>query len=99
MRQRVHLPQMRGICRVLQGILPYGTHIHVLDRRVGELLRVIERGQTVEPVVRNFGHANVRLARVGAGLLRKMSLGKNLKQRCFAYLRQADNAGFHRGSF
>jgi hypothetical protein len=25
-----------------------------------------------------------------------MRLGKNLKQRCLAYLRQANNAGFHK---
>src|SRR5271169_5375614 len=59
-----------------------------------QLLGIVERGQAVEAVVGNLGDADVRLARV-AGLRRKMRLGQNAKQRCLAYLGQADNAGFH----
>src|ERR1700685_3819901 len=61
-----------------------------------QLLRAVERGQPVEPVVRNFRDADVRFARVGACLFGKVRLGENLKQRCLAYLRQANNAGFHK---
>ena len=96
MRQCVDVAQMRGVGAVFQRFLPDRAHVDVFHRRMRQLLRVVERGQPVEPVVRNFGDADVRLARVGACLIRKMRLGKNPKQRCLAYLRQANNAGFHK---
>ena len=94
-RQRVDIAQMRRVGRVFQRFLADRAHVHVFHRSMGQLLRVVERGQAIEAVIRYFGDADVRLARVGVGLLGEMRLGENLKQRCLAYLRQADNASFH----
>ena len=64
-----------------------------------QLLRVVECGQTIETVVGNLGDADMRFARIRVRLRRKVRFGKDLKQRCLAHLRQADNASFHKGSF
>ena len=98
-RQRVHIAQMRRVSAVLQRLLPDRAHIHIFDRGVRKLLRVVKRGQPVQSVVRNLGHADVRLARIRARLIRKMRLGQNTKQRCLAHLRQANNASFHNPLF
>ena len=95
-RQRIHVAQMRGVGTVFQRLLADGAYVHVFDGRMREFLRVVKRGQAIEAIVRNLGHADMRLARIGASLIRKMRLGENSKQRCLAHLRQADNAGFHR---
>ena len=90
---------MSGVRAVFQRLLADRAHVDVFDRSVRELLRVVKCGQAIKPVVRNLGHADVRLARVGASLIRKMRLGQNPKQRCLAHLRQANDAGFHKESF
>src|SRR5580692_2592818 len=87
---------MSGVGTVFQRLLADGADVHVLDRRMREFLRVVKRGQAVEPVVRNLGHADVRLARIGPRLVRKMRLGQNPKQRCLAHLRQANDSSLHR---
>ena len=99
MGKRVHLAKVRRIGRILERLLSNGPDIDVLDRSVRQLFRIVERGQPIKPVVRNLGDANVSLARVRVCLLREMGLGQNTKQRCLAYLRQADNSGLHKGSF
>ena len=87
---------MADVSSFLQRVLADRADVHVFDRRVRQLLRVVERGQAVEAVVWNLGDADVRLARVGVSLRRQMRLGQNTKQRCLAYLGQANDAGFHK---
>ena len=96
MGQRVHIAQVPDVGAFLEGFLPDGAHIHIFDGGVGQLLRVVECRQAVEPFVRHLGHSNVGLTRVGIGLVGKMRLGENAEQRGLAYLRQANNASFHR---
>src|SRR5437899_10363765 len=97
MGQSVDLAKVADVGGFLQCVLTDCAHVHVFDRGVRELLRVVERGQAIEAVVRNLGDADMSLARIGLG--REMSLGENLKQRCLAYLRQADDSSFHKGSW
>jgi len=82
-----------------ESILADGAHVHVFDGSVGQLLGVVERGQAVEAVVGHFSDADMGLARVGIGLLGEMRLGQNAKERCLAYLGQADDASFHKKAF
>ena len=89
---------MANIAGFLQGFLTDGADVHILDRGVSQLLGVVKRGQPVEAVVGNFGDSDVRFAGIGVRR-RKMRLGKDAKQRCLAYLGQANDAGFHRRSF
>ena len=77
--QRVHLPQMPDVSRLFQRILTNRAHVHVLDRGMRQLLRVIKRGQLVQAFVRNFRDTNVRLAWIGIRLLRKAYLRQNAK--------------------
>ena len=68
---------MGGVGGIVQRFLADGSNVNVFDRRVRELFGVVERGQLVEPVVGNFGDANVRFARIGVRLRRQMRLGQN----------------------
>ena len=77
--QCIYIPQMRRVSGVLQRLLADRADIHIFDRRVGKFLGVVKRRQSVKPIVRNLGHANVRLARIGIGALRQMCLGQNAK--------------------
>jgi hypothetical protein len=94
--ERIHLAQVADVGRFLERVLANGADVDVFHRGVGQLLGVVERGQPVEAVVGNLGDADVRLARIGMGLGRKMRLGQDAEQRCLAYLGQANNAGFHK---
>ena len=94
--QRVHIAQVPDVGALLEGFLANGAHIHIFDGGVGELLRVVECRQAIEAFVRHLGHSDVGLARVGVRLVGKMRLGENAEQRGLAYLRQANNASFHR---
>ena len=95
-RQRIHVAQVADVGAFFEGFLPDRTHVDIFDRGVGQLLGVVERGQAVQAVVGNLGHADVSLTRIGIGLVGKMRLGENSEKRCLAYLGQANNAGFHR---
>ncbi len=60
---------------------------------------LIESGQAVEAIVRNFGDADVGLARIGVSLGGEMGFGENSKQRCLAYLGQSNYSRFHKWSW
>ena len=79
MGQRVHLSQVADVGGFLERVLTDCAHVDIFDRRVGQLLRVVECSQTVKPVVRNFSDPDVRFARV-AGLGGEMRLGQNAEQ-------------------
>ena len=98
MGQRIHIAQVADVGAFFERFLADGADVDVFDGGVGELLRVVQRGQPVEAVVGNFGDADVGLARVGIGLVGKIRLGENAEQRCLAYLGQANDASFHRDS-
>src|ERR1019366_2963726 len=93
--ERVHLAQMADVGRLFQRVLADGADVYILDRGVGQLLRLIERGQLVEPLVGHLGDADVRLAWVCKRVLGKIHLRQYAKQRCLADLRQTDDASFH----
>ena len=94
--QGVHIAQVPDVGAFFQSFLANGAHVHIFDRCVSQLFRVVKRRQAVEALVRNFGHPDVGLARVRVGLVGKMRLGENAEQRSLAYLRQANDASFHR---
>ena len=50
-RQGVHLPEVTDVGRLLQRVLSYGADIHVIDRGVRQLFRVVQCGQAVQAVV------------------------------------------------
>ena len=93
MNDRVHLAQMAEVGRLLQCLLPDGAEVNVVNRRVRKFFGIVLRRQPVEPIVRDFGHSDVGIARIRGR--RQMRLGENAEQRRFAYLRQADDSGFH----
>ncbi len=95
-RQRVDIAQVGGEGSLVQRFFRQRGHVGVFHARMDEFLRVVEGGQAVEAVVGNFGHAEVRLARIAMRALRHLLLRKHDEQRCFAYQRQADDAGFHK---
>jgi hypothetical protein len=64
-----------------------------------QLLGIVKGGQPVKAVVRNFGDAQMRLARIAGGALRYLLLGQHYEQRCLAYLGQAYDSGFHELAF
>ncbi len=94
MSQRIDIAQVGGEGGFLQSFLAEGGDVGVLDAGMHQLLGVVERGQAVEPVVGNFGDTEVRLARI-ARTLRDVLPGEHDEERSFAYLRQADDSGFH----
>ncbi len=96
--QRVDLAQVAKVSRLLQCFLANGADIDVFDRRMSQLLGIVESGQAIQAIVGYLGHSHMRLARVGKGVFGERRLGQNAEQRCFAYLRQANDAGFHRRS-
>jgi hypothetical protein len=63
-----------------------------------QFLRVIQRGQAVEAVVGDFGHPQMRLARISRALS-YLLLGQHHEQRRLAHLWQAYDSGFHDLSF
>ena len=93
--ERIDVAQAGEERGLLQRLLPNGGHVDVLHGGEGGLLRRVERGQLVKPLIGHAGHPDVRLARVGVAPLLELGLGQNLEQRCLAHLRQADNASFH----
>ena len=62
--QRIDAAQVGEIGGLLQSLLPNGAHVGELHLGVDQLARIALRRQPVQPVVRNRGNANVRLARV-----------------------------------
>ena len=68
----VHLAQMSDVGGLFERVLADGADVDVFDRSVGELFRMIERGQFVEAFVGNLGDSDVGLARIRILLLRKM---------------------------
>src|SRR5690348_18201253 len=84
-RERVYLAQVADVGGLFQRVLADRADINVVDRSVRQLFRVVERGETVETIVRNLGHADMCFARIG-GLAGQMRLGQDLEQRCLAYL-------------
>ena len=95
MDQRIDVAQAGEESRLLQRLLPDCRHVDILHRRVGCLLRRVERGKLVEPLVGYARHPDVSLAWVGVAAIFELGLRKNLEQRCLAHLRQADDASFH----
>src|SRR5664280_884633 len=63
-----------------------------------QLLRVIKRSQSVQAVVGDLGHPEMRLARI-SGALSYLLLGQHHEQRRLAHLWQAYDSGFHDLSF
>ncbi len=94
-RQRVDVAQVGGEGGLVQRLFGERGHVGVLDAGVNQLLGVVECSQAVEAIVGNAGDAEMGLARIAAAL-RHLLLGQHDKERSFAYLRQADDAGFHR---
>src|SRR5579864_1560946 len=97
MGQGVNLAKLADVGGFLQRVLTDRAHVHVFDGGMGELLRVVERGQAIEAVVWNLGDADMGLSRIGLG--GEMGLSENLKQRSLAYLRQSNDSSFHKGSW
>ena len=95
-RQSIHVAQMSGVSAVFQRFLADGSNVNVLNRCVRQFLRIVKRGQAIEPIVRYFGYANMGLPRIGTRLIRKMRFSQNAKQGCLAHLRQADDSSFHK---
>ena len=62
--ERVDLTQMADVGGLFQRVLADSADVDVFDGGVGQFLGVVERGQTVEAVVGNFGDADVRFARI-----------------------------------
>ena len=79
MDQRVDVAQAGEEGGLLQRLLPDGGHVDVFDRGVGGLLRRVERGKFVEPLVGHACHADVRFARIGVAAIFELGLGKNLE--------------------
>src|SRR4051812_36363051 len=61
-----------------------------------QLLGIVKCSQFIQTLVRYFRHSNVGFTRVGIALIGYLGLSENSKQRGFAYLGQADDAGFHK---
>ena len=59
---RVHLAQMAEVGRLLQCLLPDGTEINVVNRRVRKLFWIVLRREPVETVVGNFCNSDVCVA-------------------------------------
>src|SRR5215472_1063400 len=95
MSQGVHSAQVGKKSGFLERLLTDRSNVNVLDRGVRQLLGVVLYGQAVQAVVGNLGDPQMGFARVGEGAAGNIRLGEDLEQRCLAYLRQADNAGFH----
>ena len=95
--QRVDVAQVGGEGRLVQRLLAERGNVGVLHAGMDQFLGVIECGQAVEPVVRDLGDAEVRLARIAA--LRDLLLGQHDEQRSLAYLGQANDSGFHEVAF
>ena len=95
MNERIDAAQVGDVGGLFQRFLADGAHVNVFDRRMRQLLRVIERGQLVEALVGNFGHSYMSFARIRKSWSGKIRLGQYAEQRCLAHLRQADNSSFH----
>ncbi len=95
MGERIDLAKMADVSGLFKRVLADGADVDVFDGSVRQLLRVVERGQSVEPIVGNFGNPDVGLARV-AGLRGKMRLSEDAEQLRLAYLGHANNTGFHK---
>jgi hypothetical protein len=79
--ERIHLAQVADVGSLFQRVLADGTYVHVFDRGVRELLRVIERGQLVEALIWNLGDSHVGFTRVRKRVLGEIRLGQNSEQR------------------
>ncbi len=86
---------MSDVAGFLQSFLADRADVHVLDGSVSQFLGIVKRGQPVEAVVGDFGDSSVGFARISV-CRREMRFGENSEQRCFAYLRQANDASFHK---
>ncbi len=93
--QRVYVAQVADVGALLESFLSDCPHIDILDRRVGQFLWVIKRSQPIQAFVWHLGYADVSFTRICIGLIGMMRLGENPEKRCFAYLRQANDASLH----
>ena len=75
--ERVDLAEMADVSGFFQGVLADGAYVYVFDGGVGELLRVVERGEFVEAVVGDFGDSDVGFARVGVGAFGEADFGED----------------------
>ena len=97
--QRVYLPQMADVGALLQSILSNRPQVDVFHGSMSQFLGIEERGQPVEPVIRHFCHANMRLARIGVGGRGETCFRQHTEQRRFADLGETNDAGFHKEAF
>src|SRR5581483_4429694 len=95
--ERVHRAQVAEESTFLERFLADRSEIDVLDGGMGQLFWAVHGGKAVKTVVGNFGDADVGFARVVARA-GSLGLGENPKQRCLAYLGQADDANFHKNA-
>ena len=72
--QRVDLAQVADVGGFLERVLPDRADVDVFHGGVRQLLRVVERGQAIEAVVRNLGDADVRLARIRVACAERCAL-------------------------
>ncbi len=95
--QRVHFAQrrQRGIARSLffRGAGD-AAHVHVFHRGVGDLFRLIKRGQLIDARLRHARHAHVRGA--SRRFFVQMSPRQNAEESCFADLRQPHDSRLHK---
>ena len=98
---RVHLSDM-GQELVAQALaLARAAHqardVHELHDRRGGLFRVVQVGQRLEPLVRHGDHADVGVDRAeGIVCALRARLRDRIEQGGLAYVREPDNAEFHR---
>ena len=77
--QRVHLAKVGEKRRLLERLLPNGGYVDILDRRKGGLLRRVQRGKLLQPLIGHPRNADVGLARIGAPMLLDMRLGEDFE--------------------
>jgi hypothetical protein len=61
-----------------------------------QLFGAVQGSQAVEPVVWNFGYADVGFAWICKSMLGELCLGQDTEKRAFANLRQSYDSSFHK---
>ncbi len=89
----VHIAEAGEEGGFFEGFLTDGGDVGVFDGGLNEFFGIEEGGETIEPIVGHFGDADVGFAGVAAVF--DYGFGEDFKERGFADLREADDAGFH----
>ena len=63
--QRIYSAQGGKECSLLERFLANRGHISVFHHGMRQLLGVVLRSQAIQAVIRNFGDAQMRFARIG----------------------------------